>query len=676
MSKVSLEGLKTGYRSNQKLSAQLEEIQEAFDNTLSRDGTSPNEMLADLDMNSNRILNLPAPTSMEEPLRLLDLDPDQIIYIDNGGGGPAPALPIVQAVVNGDTTHVPSGDAVFDYVVTAIADAAGDGSGIAAIPLSQKGAVNGVAPLDASGQVSLAYLPDGVPNGVASLDNTGKVPSSQLPPSSGGTDSKIVPITAFGAVGDDTFDNTAVFTAIEADSVKQFYVPQGTYYTTQALTGLTKKYWGPGKIRLSAGDFLPGNYTSVTTQPAQYPVQGATGWFRGDSYHFTPEYIRMSAIRKGLDERYVEGSVIPYNNWFTTAAGWSGASGHMDNNYPVGSTTVGIKGGTAAFNIGDQVGFITDQTAGGAATAIVYNDRVTITNKTSSTITFTPALTVAAALNSIVTHGPRTMHPHTYTMLRNSGGGDAYCHLARAQQNYVAPASQVHCFEGSTVGQYGGDIVFNAPGSYATGWESYYGDQGHDVAVIGHVDSYVRTNDTAAKGGVWIGILQKNDGTKPIDAGLVFRGAWRVGIDTTQADFSSNAQAAIQMGANQRLYFNGTINSTSGRSSVPGSSYGVLWGNTPGDSYMTYGADGTSPYVDTFVGSYRTRIRSSGTFSFNGNMSTAGDFTANQDVIASRDIAAVGKLRVGMLNSPVYLYWDGSNLRATKNAGASSVVII
>jgi hypothetical protein len=48
-------------------------VETASDNFLSRDGTSPNTMLADLDMNSNSILNLPAPSSATEPLRLQDL---------------------------------------------------------------------------------------------------------------------------------------------------------------------------------------------------------------------------------------------------------------------------------------------------------------------------------------------------------------------------------------------------------------------------------------------------------------------------------------------------------------------------------------------------------------------------------------------------------------------------
>lgn len=49
-------------------------ITAAMDNTVSRDGTQPNSMAANLDMNSNRILNLPAPSSNLEPARLVDLE--------------------------------------------------------------------------------------------------------------------------------------------------------------------------------------------------------------------------------------------------------------------------------------------------------------------------------------------------------------------------------------------------------------------------------------------------------------------------------------------------------------------------------------------------------------------------------------------------------------------------
>lgn len=49
-------------------------LETAVENTLSRDGTSPNQMSAVLDMNSNRIVNLPEAISDLEPLRLTDLD--------------------------------------------------------------------------------------------------------------------------------------------------------------------------------------------------------------------------------------------------------------------------------------------------------------------------------------------------------------------------------------------------------------------------------------------------------------------------------------------------------------------------------------------------------------------------------------------------------------------------
>jgi hypothetical protein len=61
-----------------KLNENNERIEDAIENTLSRDGTAPNEMLADLDMNDQRILNLPAPASDTEPVRLMDVELTQV----------------------------------------------------------------------------------------------------------------------------------------------------------------------------------------------------------------------------------------------------------------------------------------------------------------------------------------------------------------------------------------------------------------------------------------------------------------------------------------------------------------------------------------------------------------------------------------------------------------------
>jgi hypothetical protein len=70
MSKVDLttiENLEDQTGAADAINSNFGSIQEAFENTLSRDGTEPNIMAADLDMDSNHILNLPTPTTATEP---------------------------------------------------------------------------------------------------------------------------------------------------------------------------------------------------------------------------------------------------------------------------------------------------------------------------------------------------------------------------------------------------------------------------------------------------------------------------------------------------------------------------------------------------------------------------------------------------------------------------------
>jgi len=71
-------------------------VQTAMDNTLSRDGTSPNQMNSTLDMNSNRIINLPVAASLTEPVRLQEFN--QAIF---GTGTPGQSA----NVLTGVSTH-------------------------------------------------------------------------------------------------------------------------------------------------------------------------------------------------------------------------------------------------------------------------------------------------------------------------------------------------------------------------------------------------------------------------------------------------------------------------------------------------------------------------------------------------------------------------------------------
>src|SRR6266478_6343852 len=71
-------------------------IELAFDNTLSRDGTSPNTMGANLDMNSNQILNLPSPATVNSPARLVDVVTNPTINVPPVGTSGA-VVPLLNA---------------------------------------------------------------------------------------------------------------------------------------------------------------------------------------------------------------------------------------------------------------------------------------------------------------------------------------------------------------------------------------------------------------------------------------------------------------------------------------------------------------------------------------------------------------------------------------------------
>lgn len=74
------------------INANSEIIEVAFDNTLSLDGTAPNQMNSELDMNSRQILNLPIPATASSPVRLQDVQAGGTITNIPPGGTTGQAL--------------------------------------------------------------------------------------------------------------------------------------------------------------------------------------------------------------------------------------------------------------------------------------------------------------------------------------------------------------------------------------------------------------------------------------------------------------------------------------------------------------------------------------------------------------------------------------------------------
>jgi hypothetical protein len=67
------------------LNANSASITTALNNTLSLDGSTPNQMQSNLDMNSYQILNLPAPSSVNSPARLIDVVSNPTIVVPGTG---------------------------------------------------------------------------------------------------------------------------------------------------------------------------------------------------------------------------------------------------------------------------------------------------------------------------------------------------------------------------------------------------------------------------------------------------------------------------------------------------------------------------------------------------------------------------------------------------------------
>lgn len=105
-------------------------IQTAFDNTLSRDGTQPNVMNSPFDMNGNPILNLPPPSSVTSPARLVDIVSNPTIVVP-GTGTSGHAVPFLDGNNTWSGSNTFSGlttTPVFTSTLSGSAPASGGGT--------------------------------------------------------------------------------------------------------------------------------------------------------------------------------------------------------------------------------------------------------------------------------------------------------------------------------------------------------------------------------------------------------------------------------------------------------------------------------------------------------------------------------------------------------------------
>lgn len=119
------------------INANSDVIVSAMDNTISRDGTAPNTMQAPLDMNSQQIINLPAPVTGSSPLRLTDAS-------TLNGGGTIATIPAGgttgQAIVKASNTNY---DLTYGNIVSSVGVTMPAGITVVGSPITSSGTIAG-----------------------------------------------------------------------------------------------------------------------------------------------------------------------------------------------------------------------------------------------------------------------------------------------------------------------------------------------------------------------------------------------------------------------------------------------------------------------------------------------------------------------------------------------------
>lgn len=576
-------------------------IEDAFQNTISRDGSTPNDMEANLDLGLHRIINVGAPIAATDAVRLMDLT-----GIDSGD---LEAIGITQTITNGDTLHAPSGDAVYDALALKanLADVGSIALATTIVDGDTTHAPTGNAVFDGLALKADLTVTDAlatqignvvtssITNGDTTHAPSGDAVFDAIAALNSGSYEGFVTLKSYGSVEDGVTDDKAAFDAALADADAKVIWIGGNTYTTNTIASLNKKFVGPGKIGLSVSSKqLPSNWTGITSLPTQGTGADTNYFHSGDNSRVDTQYYRLGEpgganFRQNLNTP-ITGGFFPYFESTTTPhfwtlqnyVGWSGINCQTTTLITSGvETSCTVNNASHGISTGDEVGFITS--------AGVVGDKRIVT-VAGANLSWTGALTNTYAISTAVTKGYRTMNPLSYYQMSHRSGGDAYANVARADCSYVPLASQIHWVETATVGLYGGDIALTTDGVYGTGTEIQISDQGTDVCGIGDVRSYTRTNDTGARGCGWIGSFSQSTGTKPINAFHVIAGIADVGYDASQGVFGAT-QAAFQMATNHRIIFDSS-GSSALTTKMGDPKYSQLYGNSIGNSYLHHKANG------------------------------------------------------------------------------------
>ena len=225
--KPTVTTISSGYASNTQLNGNFVALRDGFDNTLSLDGSTPNAMGADLDMNSNDILN--ADVVNASALRLdgvlvssssLAASGATLFSTDHTGDGTTVAYSTTYQAFIKDNTQV--------YIDGVYQNKAGYSISGTTLTFSE------APPLNAAIEIVVARSLDVAGTDAANVGYTQGSTGS----TSRTVEAKLqetVSVKDFGAVGDGVTDDTAAIQAAINVNTAPVFMPEGTYRITSSI---------------------------------------------------------------------------------------------------------------------------------------------------------------------------------------------------------------------------------------------------------------------------------------------------------------------------------------------------------------------------------------------------------------------------------------------------------
>lgn len=317
--KPNISTVTSGYQGTTTLNSNFENIRNQFDNTLSRDGSTPNAMLADLDMNGYAILNVGV--NPGDPNSILTVGTADARYVNTAGDTMSGNLtvPVINATgffLNGnpvlptslsyngvvkETIIATAGQTVFNLSTISYTPAINNLSiyvdGIYQKPTNY--AETSATQVTFTTGLHVGAIVDFVVLTINSLSGTtDAVNLTYTAPGVGATSrtvysrlSDTISVKDFGAAGNGVTDDTAALqAAITAGANKRVHIPAGTYLITSAIT-------------------LPSNTVIFGDGPSSIIKQGAAG----------------ITCFEASNKSYITVEKLKFLNTFVTTAAYTGA---------------------------------------------------------------------------------------------------------------------------------------------------------------------------------------------------------------------------------------------------------------------------------------------------------------------------------------------------------------